>query len=184
MRAAAEEASDLDALYSALGRVVVASARMESRLRYNVGWMAGDHDAGWIVFEGQSVEWLVSNGKAILGQITEMKWWPSDHSDRIARAFNDIQDAARMRNLLVHGQWAKSCSGDEICTARPQTAKADQRIFHVYRSRHRKGFEEREIAICDLDDLAQRMLDLAVEIDDAYEDAIDPRRGQARSRQE
>jgi len=36
--------ADMDGLYRALGKLVVASADMESRLRYVVDWLAGDHD--------------------------------------------------------------------------------------------------------------------------------------------
>jgi hypothetical protein len=38
-----------DELYPALGRLVVASAGMESRLRFVVSELAGS-DAGWIIF--------------------------------------------------------------------------------------------------------------------------------------
>lgn len=162
-----------DDLYPALGMLVVASADMESRLRYIVSELAGGHSGGWIVFEGQSVEWLVQNGMAILGQLEAAKQWPQENSDRIRDALRAALEANRVRNLMVHGEWRTDCLDWEECAARPSSGPADHRIFHVFRSRYRKGFEERQIAVCDVEALADKMWSLERELRQAMKAAVD-----------
>ncbi|MFC4056663.1 hypothetical protein ACFOY4_43850 [Actinomadura syzygii] len=161
-------------LYSSLGKLVVASADMESRLRYVVSELAGDDDAGWIVFEGQSVEWLVTNGLAVLGQLEEMRRWPGGNSTRIRSALLEAQNANRLRNLMVHGTWRDECIlRDEGCVPRPATAPLEGRVYHVCRSRYRKGLEERQFAISDIDALAEKMWTLEQELRESKDAAKD-----------
>ncbi|MEV7347134.1 hypothetical protein [Streptomyces sp. NPDC093544] len=161
-------------LYLALGQLVVASADMESRLRYVVAELAGKDDAGWIVFEGQSVEWLVSNGIAVLGQIEEMRRWPAVNSQRIRVALLATQEVNRLRNLMVHGEWRAACFLlGEGCVGRPDSSPPDHRVFHVCRSRYRKGFEERQFAVVDVEALANKMWDLETELREASKAAVD-----------
>ncbi|MFD9926052.1 hypothetical protein ACFWZK_07775 [[Kitasatospora] papulosa] len=160
-------------LYPALGMLVVASADMESRLRYVVSELAGGDDAGWIIFEGQSVEWLVQNGKAALGQLEAMKRWPQANSDRIREALQSTLEANRLRNVMIHGQWRTDCIDWEECTVRPFNGPVDHRIFHVCRSRYRKGFEERQLAISDVEALANKMWFLERELKQSLKVAVD-----------
>ncbi|MEU1861788.1 hypothetical protein [Streptomyces gardneri] len=173
MSDAARDSYGFDDLYPALGMLVVASADMESRLRYVVSELAGHDDAGWIVFEGQSVDWLVSNGLAVLGQLGAMQRWPADNSERIKAVLLDAQDANRQRNLMVHGEWRSDCiMREEGCVGRPSASPADHRLFHVCRSRYRKGFEERQIAISDVEALAQRIWTIELELRRAMKAAV------------
>jgi hypothetical protein len=166
-------AEHVEALYRALGRLTVESAGLESRLRYVVGRLAGDDDAGWIIFEGQSVDWLISNAKAVLGEHAEMERWPPQENDRILALLPLIQEAHRTRNFMVHGHWVDYChlGEDEGCEPRPMSAPADDRIFHVMRSRYRKGYQEREVAVVDVERLADRMRALARDLDAALKTA-------------
>ncbi|MEU9225873.1 hypothetical protein AB0D40_16070 [Streptomyces massasporeus] len=161
-----------DELYPALGMLVVASADMESRLRYVVSELAGG-DTVWIIFEGQSVECLVQNGIAVLGQLEPAKRWPQENSDRIRDALRTALDANRLRNLMVHGDWRTDCVDWETCVARPSSGPADHRIFHVCRSRYRKGFEERQVAVCDVEALAEKMWSLERELRESMKAAVD-----------
>jgi hypothetical protein len=161
-----------DELYPALGRLVVASAGMESRLRFVVSELAGS-DAGWIIFEGQSVEWLVQNGIAVLGQLEHSKRWPQENSDRIRDALRTALDASRLRNLMVHGEWRTDCLDWEECAPRPSSGPPDHRIFHVCRSRYRKGLEERQVAVCDVEALADKMWSLELELRQSMKAAVD-----------
>ncbi|MFJ8138844.1 hypothetical protein [Streptomyces sp. NPDC096013] len=167
-------AYDFEDLYPALGQLVVASADMESRLRYVVSELAGNDDAGWIVFEGQSVEWLVSNGIALLGQLEEMRRWPTANSQRIRSALLAAQEVNRLRNLMVHGEWRAECVlPGEGCVGRPGGSPPDHRVFHVCRSRYRKGFEERQFAVIDVETIASKMWDLETELREASKAAVD-----------
>ncbi|CAM4041733.1 hypothetical protein NONI108955_05770 [Nocardia ninae] len=159
-------AASFDELYPALGKMLVASSRMEWRLRYLVCWLAGEDQGGWIVFEGQSVDWLVASGRAILGELRYSRRWPDENSDRIENALAEVQAIAAQRNFLVHGDWDTKCYS-ENCKPRLRNLPSDDRVFHVARSRYRKGFEEREVAVTDVEKLAKRMVDLAAEMDRA-----------------
>lgn len=151
---------ELDALHMALGRLVTASAQMELHLRNVVVWLAGDHDAGWIVFEGQSVDWLVNTGKALLKEHREMARWPGERFVSIERALLDVAAINALRNRMVHGAWSRSCLDADDCVPRPRNSTPDDRVFHVYRSRSRKGTEEHQVAISDVEELIQRMYDV------------------------
>jgi hypothetical protein len=160
-------------LFPALGKLVVASAAMESRLRFAVSDLAGADDRGWIVFEGQSVEWLVTNGLAVLGQLEGTSRWPEENSARIRAALQEAQNVNRHRNLMVHGTWDTDCLLREGCIERPANSPADSRIFHVCRSRYRKGYEERQFAVCDVEALADKMWDLEHELRQSVQAAHD-----------
>ncbi|MFI0226102.1 hypothetical protein [Streptomyces lydicus] len=164
--------SDLDDLYRALGQLVVATAEMEMRLRDVVGQLAGDDDAGWIIFEGQSVEWLISNGKAVLGEHSDMRRWPTENTARITEALNTTQEVARLRNFLVHGFWRRGCLGGCECLPRPARSEADHRVFHVHRSRHRKGYDSRLVAVADVITLATKARTVTTELRAAYDAAV------------
>ncbi|AZM90270.1 hypothetical protein [Streptomyces sp. W1SF4] len=153
--------------------MAVESAELESRLRHTLSWLAGDDDAGWIVFEGQSVDWLISNGRAVLGQHAAMKRWPAEQNERLLHLLPEIQEVNRTRNFIVHGLWAAECFLDEDCEQRPQHSPLDDRLFHVVRSRYRKGYQEREVAVSDIDELADRMVSLAASLDEAVKAARD-----------
>ncbi|MFH9215923.1 hypothetical protein [Streptomyces globisporus] len=159
-------------LYPALGMLVVASADMESRLRYVVSELAGA-DPGWIIFEGQSVEWLVQNGKAVLRELEAARRWPQENSDRIRDAFRSALEANRLRNVMVHGEWRTDCLDWEKCMPRPSSGAVDLRIFHVCRSRYRKGFEERQFAVSDVEALADKMWSLERELKQSLKVAVD-----------
>ncbi|MFI8306851.1 hypothetical protein ACIF80_26120 [Streptomyces sp. NPDC085927] len=150
----------LDALHMSLGRLVTASAQMELHLRGVVGELAEVEDAGWIVFEGQSVDWLVNMGKALLKEHREMERWPAEFSDAIGESLAAVGAINLLRNRMVHGAWSRTCLGASDCVPRPQGAAFDDRVFHVYRSRNRKGVEEHQVAVCDIQDLVQRIYDV------------------------
>lgn len=147
-------------LYSALGRMVFSGGHMEMNLRSITNWLAGDDDAAWIVFEGQSVDSLVQNGHAMLKEHDKLGTWTAETSEGIAKVLRDVKDTYALRNQMVHGMWLRSCLGADDCEPRPKNNAPDDRVFHVCRSRNKKGVSEQQIAVRDIEDLTQRMFDL------------------------
>jgi hypothetical protein len=146
---------------------------MESSLRDVVSRLAGSDDAAWIIFEGQSVDWLVSNGLAVLTQREPMERWPTQIVAQFREALSNTQTAYRTRNIMIHGEWRTDCFMGEGCIGRSVSIPADGPVFHVHRSRYRKGLEERQIAIVDIEALAEHMRELEYELRDAMKKAGD-----------
>lgn len=159
------------ALYAALGQLVVASAAMEGSLRHLVSWLSGDDDAGWIIFEGQSVDWLVSNGLALLTELEPKKRWPAEDAERLEQVLIGSREIHRLRNAMIHGEWSTECLLEEDCRRRPDGSPADTRIFHLVRSRYRKGYEERQVAVADVEATADSMTLLGARIEEARRSA-------------
>lgn len=162
-----ERHADFDALYRAVGRLVVNSSFLESRLRMLVAWLAGADDAS-IVFDGQSVEWLVGIGKAMLGELRQTRFAIQD-VERFEAALSKAKGLNQDRNFFVHGDWSTQSYDDE-CVRRPTKKPADDRIFYVSRSRLRRVPEEREVAVVDVELLADQIRALGDEIGAAVDE--------------
>lgn len=160
------QASDTGALHAALGKLVISSAQMESSLRDLLVWLAGNDEAGWIIFEGQSVEWLASNAHAVLERHPELAAWP-DHLNWIKQLVNDAQSANRSRNIMVHGEWHKVCPGTQDCAPGHRSYTSKDLVFHVLRSRYRKDSEHYHVAVSEVETLASRLTVLAVDLREA-----------------
>ncbi|MFC8872884.1 hypothetical protein ACFUAC_35440 [Streptomyces sp. NPDC057148] len=156
-------ASGSESLYAALGKLVISSAQMESSLRSLVVWLAGNDEAGWIIFEGQSVDWLSSNGRAVVERHPELAAWP-DHLEWIKQLLGDASEAYRSRNLMVHGEWHTVCLGTQDCARGTRSSTSEDPVFHVLRSRWRRDSEHRHVAVSEVEELANRMTELAVDL--------------------
>jgi hypothetical protein len=171
-------------LLTAIGRVATTSSQLEAALRRVVAELVGGDDAGWIIFEGQSVDWLIQNGLAVLGQHAE----GSDGTmlsygapgNKLRELFREADKLKGDRNTIVHGDWRTDCVGvainePEFCRPRsPETLRAEH-VFHVVRSRYRKGFEEQAWSIDDIEAVAATAATLAWEISGTYREAVDSR---------
>ncbi|ONM46464.1 hypothetical protein [Nocardia donostiensis] len=160
-----EGASNLDHIYPALGRLVVNSGFMETHLRLLVSWLADIDDAS-IIFDGQSVDWLTQSGQAILRELKQTKDFRLQDCERFENALARAKKLNGQRNLYVHGHWSVHNMLDDY-TPRPRTSPEDHRIFYVCRSRLRRAIEEYEVAVVDVETLADQMLELVHEIDEA-----------------
>ena len=149
-------------LLTAIGLVATSSAKLESSLRFLIGKMTGDHDAGWIVFEGQSMDWLISNSIAVLDEYMEGR---GQSNDNIASYCRDLRDPIKRatelrvdRNVVIHGEWSRNCflGVDEDgygCKPHSDDSLRGGEVCHVIRSNYRKGSKEEawnisEIEIC------------------------------------
>jgi len=171
-------------LLTAIGRVAASTSMLESALRHVVADLAGGDDAGWIIFEGQSVDWLIQNGIAVLGQHQEDEDGNSWRLGRFGRVLRDLFRAAEGlkndRNLIIHGEWRTTCLGasinePEFCRPRSSSSAGGDQVFHVLRSRYRKGFEEQAWTIANIEAVASAAEALARNVRSTYREAVDAR---------
>ena len=120
------DSADFDEVYPALGRLVLNSSHMEMRLRKLVGWLAQTDEAS-IIFDGQSVDWLIGGAKAMISELRCTQPFAFQDCDRFLAVLTQAQVLNPKRNFFVHGHWSTQCHDDE-CVLRPR------------KSVHRKGF--------------------------------------------
>ncbi|MGW4371248.1 hypothetical protein ACWEKT_36960 [Nocardia takedensis] len=158
---------DFAEIYPALGRLVINSSYLESRVRFLLGFL-GSSDAVWIVFEGQSVDWMIETGKAIIRESNGLYEFRLQDLDRMTAALGQAKQLNQSRNLFIHGDWSAT-NDDDYVVPRPAGSPPADRIYFVSRSRHRKITDTCEVAVADIDLLADRMHDLSIEINDIVE---------------
>lgn len=168
-----------DSLLIAIGRVATSSVRLENALRYVVGKLSGDHDAGWIIFEGQSMDWLLLNGNAVLGE------YVGDEDGRnrrlgsygrsLRKLFKEAESLKNDRNVVIHGEWKQECLLRSGCKPHSPDSDHAEELFHVIRSRYRRGYEEEAWSIADIEKLASKIGSLARELRGTYKASEDAR---------
>ncbi|WP_433679965.1 hypothetical protein [Nocardia sp. CA-119907] len=163
----AANSSEFDDLYPALGRLVVNSSFMEGCLRNFVHWLALSDDA-WILFAGQSVDWLIQSGKAMLGELDGADEFNLQNIERFQAALGRAKALNEHRNHLVHGDWRLQYRDDY--EPRPRNSPADNRVFFVARSRLRRDASVRQVAVVDIELLADQMRELGEEIEAATQE--------------
>lgn len=171
-----------DSLLNAIGRVATASARLEGALRYVVGKLSGDDDAGWLLLEGQSTDWLISNGTAMLNLYTmdeDGAIWPlGTYGPTMRRLFKDAESLKNERNCVIHGQWSRDClfgsdADPEACEPHSPGSAHDGELYHVVRSRYRRGLKEEAWSVNDIETLAYKIDALARQLRDTYKASRD-----------
>ncbi|MGW4718401.1 hypothetical protein [Nocardia sp. NPDC004260] len=148
-----------DDLFAAIGRVAAASARLEEVLRD----IAIEHaDAGFghgsVIFEGQSMDWLISNGVAVMDSELSVPGRMT-HEPETYSALLELRECTKGastlkndRNIVVHGVWGVKCAfadyeeeGFAKCMPRSSRSRRnDEPIFHVNRSRYRQAFGQEQ----------------------------------------
>ncbi|MFX0579449.1 hypothetical protein [Nocardia nepalensis] len=153
-----------DDLFAAIGRVAAASARLEEAIRD----IAIDHadtglGHGSVIFEGQSMDWLISNGVAVIDSELSV---PSlvEREPETYSALLELRELTKSasalkndRNIVVHGVWRAKCwladydeadfedGGLPRCTPRSSRSRRnDEPLFHVNRSRYRQVFGQEQ----------------------------------------
>ncbi|MGP3979393.1 hypothetical protein ACTWQF_36380 [Streptomyces sp. 8N114] len=162
-------------LFRAIGRVAVESAQVDEMLREMISeLLPGSADDVWILFEGQSSEWLSSTFKTMLAHVDGGRyrlWAPEDHEE-FQKLLSWAAQLRVLRNAVIHGTWREEFTlgwteGDDYVGRPWKDGQEDEKLFWCIRSRQRKGLQEREFTISDVDRLAaeiaenrQRMADL------------------------
>jgi hypothetical protein len=154
-------------LYTAIGKVAVTSAALEQELRYTLDDLAGHlSDETWILFEGQSADWLTQSCRSILRLVDGGGHfhWERDHRERLLQILNESDELRRRRNVVIHGMVGESCFSrndpDSDCIVRPSGAPEDSRIYFFVRSNQRRAFQEVHLAVVDIEMLAQNIEEL------------------------
>lgn len=163
MDADAERIPLPESLVLAVGSVAIASADLEEALRRVVGSLcnADVMDGTALLFEGQSMDWLISNGKLLASD---------EHLSRYRRGDGDLPELFRKaeqlrgdRNTVIHGQWYAQCSYDPedaalMCSPHSVNTYAQAGLVcHVERSRYRKFSKEEAWAVAEVVNLASEM---------------------------
>ncbi|MEC3916361.1 hypothetical protein [Nocardia sp. CDC160] len=128
-----------------------------------------------IVFEGQSVEWMIGQAKALLGELKRSSKYELYDGDRISDALSTASGQNRLRNFYVHGQWSTTSINheDEDGFACRRRDLADPLVFYVTRSRLRKEAKEREVSVADVDALVEEIRALSDELKAAVDYAFE-----------
>jgi hypothetical protein len=164
-----ESSDDLlpDSLLIAIGRIATSSARLEGALRHVVGELFRNPDAGWIIFEGQSIDSLITNGNALLSEYVEDDEGNNSH---LRGLFNEAGALSKDRNVVIHGEWTKECffkSEPEGCKPHSPDSLHSDKLFHVARSRRGKGLEEEAWSVSDIEDLASKINAVTLKLNNA-----------------
>jgi hypothetical protein len=161
-KSVATRQSDLEdsALYSAIGRVASSSANLDDTLRNVLYNLVGPGDEVWVLFEGQSTDWLVSSIRTVLKVAGPSHFWSEGRRERLAELLTQADGLRRRRNVVIHGVWGRACfyRRDEKefrqCIARPFNAPDNSETFYFMRSNQRKPLEEAHLSISDINALA------------------------------
>lgn len=152
------------ALDEAIGRVVRASAEFDSVLRLFVGRVALLGDAGWLLLEGTSSEWLAQTVPAVLEEADPYgrRFDPEDAS-AIRSCVVTSKTLRRVRNAVVHGTWSHEPLLDPESrrsgTRLPRRSD-DERLYFCIVSRTRRLFDEWEFTASDVSLLAEEYVEL------------------------
>ncbi|MGW8766849.1 hypothetical protein ACWGN5_30620 [Streptomyces sp. NPDC055815] len=161
-------------LFRAIGRVAVESAQLDEMLREMIcDLLSASENDVWLLFEGQTSEWLSDTFKAMLSQVDGYysTWSREDHIE-FRRILVELGKLRVMRNAVTHGTWREQLTlgrseGDDYLERPWGEDSTGEQKFWCIRSRQRKGQQEREFTISDVDRIAdeiaenrQRMADL------------------------
>ncbi|GGU56899.1 hypothetical protein GCM10010211_22010 [Streptomyces albospinus] len=161
-------------LFKAIGRVAVESAQVDEMLREMISDLLPESaDDVWILFEGQGSEWLSETFKTMLAHVdgTFRSWAREDHEE-FRKLLGWAAQLRVLRNAVVHGTWREEITlgwsdGDDYIGRPWKDSQPGEKIFWCIRSRQRKGLQEREFSITDVERLAveiaenrQRIADL------------------------
>ncbi|MCZ7377305.1 hypothetical protein [Micromonospora sp. WMMC250] len=151
-------------LAAAVGRVAMESALQEELLRDVLALLVGD--SGWILFEGQSAEWLIQACRISLNEVDHWhsRWKESDH-ERFNELLRQTDHLRKIRNVVVHGRWEDSPYNDEV-VPRPWGAWENSQAYYCLRSRLRRGFETRAFTVPDLTRLAESIYGNSIDLAD------------------
>jgi hypothetical protein len=162
-------------LYAAIGRVASTSAALEDSLRWILYDFCGSDEAA-LLFDGQATEWLINSCRAIIkGAYHPESNWMKRYQAPLLSLLSEASWLRVERNFVIHSTWSreKPSVGADSYLPRPKGAPEDSRIYYFQRSARRIGFEEKCLAVSDIEALADRISDLNVRLRAAFREAIE-----------
>lgn len=149
-------------LFRAVGRVSVESALLDELMREVITELIEGSDYMWILFEGQSTEWLIATVLEILTEMdSHRRIWPDDLHSRFKCIMSGIKKIRPLRNSVIHGNWTYDTPAEltEIASKPWRTIVHNEDVYYCNRSRMRDIEEVREFSISDVDHLADLFMD-------------------------
>ncbi|MEB3371911.1 hypothetical protein [Saccharopolyspora mangrovi] len=190
---AAPESGDMDAdqaLACGIGYVAMSSARLEHALRSLLQLLVNDGDLigpSWILFEGQSANWLRESVKGVLSERDPYyRSWPKETHNRLLDILTRAKTLQELRNAVIHGTWYSADhtpfeeEEDEVAPrstqlrvddlpdrARPYfgwNQPGDETLWHCHVSRQWKYNQAREFTTSDVWLLGEKLDHLAASV--------------------
>lgn len=125
------------ALAQAIGRVAMRSASSDDTLRFLMADLAETNDPGWMIFEGQSTDWLINQSQALL-KAAEGQSAGTPFDSELKAALGKVAGVAKLRNEIVHGLWTTASNFDDSeCKPRPfGNIPSKELLWYCHRSRY------------------------------------------------
>ncbi|MEU1204673.1 hypothetical protein [Nocardia sp. NPDC005825] len=132
---------------------------MDEVLRRMIAQLTGSNLEAWIIFEGQSTDWLVQNSLVVLDQAT-LRWrYESNRGDEYRKCLKETDKLRNDRNLVIHGDWATTNRLSSPAKPRSTDAAHAAETFFVMRSRYRRWGHEECWSAADVDAVASAIQD-------------------------
>lgn len=170
------ENKDWAALESAIGRVAINSAKCDDRLRSILNDLAGNHDGVWLLYEGQTTEWLISTTEMMVEQLNPyFRRWPERLNNDLLAALRDLKPLRDRRNTVIHGTWELRSKIEHIydddewgIRPRPWGIRDQADEWCCFRSRFRRYDPPHAYTASDVHFLADRISDVSADAMAAY----------------
>lgn len=161
-----------DALVLAIGAVASASADLEHALRTVVTDLVdvGPAEEAWLIFEGQSMDWLITNCKTLVGN--ELRLQISESEQVLRDWLSSAERLKNLRNTVIHGRWSVKCrwpdpNDSHMCSPLSATTTDESGpVYHVERSRYRRYAVEQAWGLSEVESLAIEIMDLVDDLRD------------------
>ncbi|MGW0184460.1 hypothetical protein ACWDV7_01690 [Streptomyces sp. NPDC003362] len=152
-----------DDLTLAIGKVVRESALTDELLREMIGDLLGEaSDFVWILFEGQTSEWLASTPKELLKLVDPTnRTWAKEEHEKLISIIGELGLLRRLRNSAVHGVWLRDAIAHDEWAGRPWGNVSDGTpVYFCFRSKQRDEPEVRELSVRDVEMIAEKYADV------------------------
>lgn len=149
-------------LSEALGRVVLASAEADQTLTKVLEGVAGVNDHNWILFRGQSTDWLIQSILELIKFGASPRGVKDDDVVAIRGLVATLQKLHGYRNTVIHGVWTDAPTWGEVDDDDPEWRprprfwgrRDDEPVIYCHRTRLRKIPPDQEITVSDVAHLA------------------------------
>lgn len=164
-------------LSAAIGRVAQESALLDEFLRELLDRLVGPSDHIWLLFEGQSSEWLLETTLVMLEQVGPYfrnGKWSAKQRRRVEELLYGARKLRPLRNAVIHGVWSDvSIMEPEDIRSRPWgEADSDEPVYFCTKSRSRKVLAQARFAASDVERLANEFAATYSDLRDRFREML------------